>query len=103
MEVCTWAGSESIVVPRFVMEHQLKMYPFAEPVVQKRRPMAPEGRLPLKERVFRWLGEGLIRKVRHPEWITNAIPIKLVNGTWKVQITKPVPRTCIPFWRKGKS
>ncbi|GJW98464.1 hypothetical protein Tco_0180272 [Tanacetum coccineum] len=31
-------------------------------VVHKRRPVAPEGRLALKEKVFRWLGEGLIRK-----------------------------------------
>ncbi|GKD38795.1 hypothetical protein Tco_1259002 [Tanacetum coccineum] len=36
--------------------------------------------------VFRWLGEGLIRKVLPPKWITNAIPIKLTNGTWKVQM-----------------
>ncbi|GKC79206.1 hypothetical protein Tco_1129980 [Tanacetum coccineum] len=54
--------------------------------VHKRRPVAPKGRLALKEKVSRWLGEGLIRKVLHPEWITNAIPIKLTNGTWKVQM-----------------
>ncbi|GJS12153.1 hypothetical protein Tco_0368949 [Tanacetum coccineum] len=44
------------------MEHQLKMYPLAEPVVNKRRHMAPEGRIALKEKVFRWLKERLIRK-----------------------------------------
>ncbi|GJW96849.1 hypothetical protein Tco_0178657 [Tanacetum coccineum] len=81
MEVFTWTGSESIAILRFVMEHQLKIYPFAELVVHKRQPMAPEGRLALKERVFHWLGERLIRKVRHPEWISNAILIKLANGT----------------------
>ncbi|GKB55848.1 hypothetical protein Tco_0912034, partial [Tanacetum coccineum] len=32
MEVFAWAGSEGTTVPRFVMEHQLKIYPFAEPV-----------------------------------------------------------------------
>ncbi|GKG48757.1 hypothetical protein Tco_0512904, partial [Tanacetum coccineum] len=85
MKVFAWTRSESTVVPRFVMEHQLKMYPLAEPVVHKRRPVAPEGKLALKEKVSRWLGEGLIRKFQHPEWITNAIPIKLTNGTWKVQ------------------
>ncbi|GJS97903.1 hypothetical protein Tco_0819073 [Tanacetum coccineum] len=40
----------------------------------------------VQEKVVRWLGEGLIRKVLHPEWITTAIPIKLTNGTWKVQM-----------------
>ncbi|GKD13192.1 hypothetical protein Tco_1197599 [Tanacetum coccineum] len=30
--------------------------------------------------------EGTIKKVRHPEWVTNTIPVKLANGTWKVQV-----------------
>ncbi|GKD29457.1 hypothetical protein Tco_1240235 [Tanacetum coccineum] len=107
MEVFAWAGSESTAVPRFVMEHQLKMYPLAEPVVHKRRPVAPEGRLAPKERVCRWLGEGLIRKVRHPEWITNAIPIKLANGTWKVQmdyssLNKACSKDMYPFPEEGE-
>ncbi|GJY73019.1 reverse transcriptase domain-containing protein [Tanacetum coccineum] len=65
MEVFTWTRSERTAVPRFIMEHQLKIYPLAEPMVHKRRPMAPEGRLALKEKVFRWLKEGLIRKVSY--------------------------------------
>ncbi|GKD14687.1 hypothetical protein Tco_1199094 [Tanacetum coccineum] len=81
MEVFAWARSERTAIPRFVMEHQLKIYPFAEPVVHKRRPMTPNGRLVLKEKVFRWLKEGMIRKVRHPMWVANTIPVKLANGT----------------------
>ncbi|GKF28907.1 hypothetical protein Tco_0095249 [Tanacetum coccineum] len=86
IEVFMWTRSKRTIVPRFVMEHKLKIYPLAEPVVHKRRPIAPEGRLALKEKVFRWIGKGLIRKVLHPEWITNAILIKLTNGTWKVDM-----------------
>ncbi|GJW22869.1 hypothetical protein Tco_0033491 [Tanacetum coccineum] len=66
MEVFAWTRSERTAVPRFVMEHKLKIYPLSEPVVHKRRPVAPEGRLALKEKVFRWLGEGLIRKDMYP-------------------------------------
>ncbi|GJS47333.1 hypothetical protein Tco_0597454 [Tanacetum coccineum] len=107
IEVFTWIGSESTAVSWFVMEHQLKIYPLAKPVVHKRRPVAPEGRLALKERVFRWLGEGLIRKVRHLEWITNAIPIKLANGTWKVQmdyssLNKSCFKDMYPFPEEGE-
>ncbi|GJW28186.1 hypothetical protein Tco_0045061 [Tanacetum coccineum] len=106
-EVFAWTGSESIAVPLFVREHQLKIYPLAEPVVYKRRPVAPEGRLALKERVFHWLGEGLIRKVRHPEWITNAIPIKLSNRTWKVHmdyssLNKACFKDMYPFLEEGE-
>ncbi|GJW61839.1 reverse transcriptase domain-containing protein [Tanacetum coccineum] len=60
--------------------------PFAEPVVHKRRPMTPDGILILKENMFRWLKEGMIRKVWHPVRVANTIPIKLANGTWKVQV-----------------
>ncbi|GJY05750.1 hypothetical protein Tco_0371690 [Tanacetum coccineum] len=107
MEVFAWTESESTTVPWFVMEHQLKTYPLAELVVHKRRPVTPEGRLALKERVFHWLGVGLIRKVRHPEWITNAIPIKLANGTWKVQmdyssLNKACSKDMYPFPEEGE-
>ncbi|GJV42721.1 hypothetical protein Tco_1421161 [Tanacetum coccineum] len=89
------------------MEHQLKIYPLAEPVVHKRRPVAPEERLALKERVFHWLGEGLIRKVRHLEWITNAILIKLANGTSKVRmdyssLNKACSKDMYPFLEEGE-
>ncbi|GJU68132.1 hypothetical protein Tco_1254391 [Tanacetum coccineum] len=60
IEVFAWA--QRTVVPQFVMEHQLKIYPLAEPVVHKRRPMTPDRRQALKEVVFRWLKEGTIRK-----------------------------------------
>ncbi|GKA51611.1 hypothetical protein Tco_0744807 [Tanacetum coccineum] len=85
-EVFTWTGSERTTVPRFVIECQLKIYPLAKPVVHKRRPVSSERRLALKEKVFHWLKEGLIRKVQYPEWIANTIPIKLASGTWKVQV-----------------
>nr|GEZ31440.1 reverse transcriptase domain-containing protein [Tanacetum cinerariifolium] len=67
MKVFTWGGSERTDVPRFVMEHQLKIHPFTELMVHKRRPMTPDGRHVLKERVLRWLKEGMIRKIQHPE------------------------------------
>nr|GEX22957.1 hypothetical protein [Tanacetum cinerariifolium] len=86
IEVFAWAGSERTIVPRLIMEHQLKIYPLAEPVVHKRRPMTPDGRHALKERVFRWLKEGTIRKVQHPEWVANTIPVKSRG--------RKVPRTC---------
>ncbi|GJS59253.1 reverse transcriptase domain-containing protein, partial [Tanacetum coccineum] len=57
-----------------------------EPVVHKRRPLTPDERHALKERVFGWLKERTIKKVQHPEWVANMRPIKLANRTWKVQV-----------------
>ncbi|GJT17447.1 hypothetical protein Tco_0876153 [Tanacetum coccineum] len=86
IEVFAWVRLERIVVPRFVMEHQLKIYTLAKPLVHNRRPMTPDRRQALKERVFHLLKEGTIRKVQHPEWVSNTIHVKLANGTWKVQV-----------------
>ncbi|GJW16145.1 hypothetical protein Tco_0020278 [Tanacetum coccineum] len=47
-------------------QKQLKIYPLTKPMVHKRRPMASEGRLAFKEKVFHWLKEGLIRKDMYP-------------------------------------
>nr|GEV04793.1 reverse transcriptase domain-containing protein [Tanacetum cinerariifolium] len=83
IEVFAWARSERTTVSRFVMEHQLKIYPLTELVVHNRRPMTPDRRHALNERVFRWLKEGTIRKVQHLEWAANTIHVKLANGIWK--------------------
>ncbi|GJQ89125.1 reverse transcriptase domain-containing protein [Tanacetum coccineum] len=52
IKVFAWARSERTAVSRFVMEHQLKIYHLAEPVVHKKRPLTPYGRQALKESVF---------------------------------------------------
>ncbi|GKF68245.1 hypothetical protein Tco_0197924, partial [Tanacetum coccineum] len=89
------------------MEHQLKIYPFAEPVVHKRRPLTPDERHVLKERVFGWLKERTIKKVQHPEWVANTRPIKLANRTWKVQVdysslNKVCAKDMYPFPEEGE-
>ncbi|GJW16607.1 hypothetical protein Tco_0024043 [Tanacetum coccineum] len=54
--------SDQYVTTGTTLTTNCKIYPVAKPVVHKRRPMASEGRLALKEKVFHWLKEGLIRK-----------------------------------------
>nr|GEW34697.1 reverse transcriptase domain-containing protein [Tanacetum cinerariifolium] len=50
-EVFAWDRPEKTTVPQFFIEHQLKIYPFVELMAHKRRPMASEERLSLKENV----------------------------------------------------
>ncbi|GJW16148.1 hypothetical protein Tco_0020281 [Tanacetum coccineum] len=69
--------------------------------------MTPDGRMVLKEKVFRWLKEGMIRKVRHPVWVANTIPVKLANGSWKVQVdysslNKVCAKDMYPFPEEGE-
>ncbi|GJT39328.1 reverse transcriptase domain-containing protein [Tanacetum coccineum] len=106
-KVFAWVGSKRTIVPQFVMEHQLKIYPLVELLPHQRRPLTLNGRQALKEKVFGWLKEGMIRKVQHPEWVTNTIPIKLANGTWKVQVdysslNKVCAKDMYPFSEEGE-
>ncbi|GKD89268.1 hypothetical protein Tco_1364775 [Tanacetum coccineum] len=78
-----------------------------EPVVHKRRPIIPDGRLVLKEKVFRWLKEGMIRMVQYLVWVANTIPDNLANGTWKVQVdysslNKVCAKDMYPFLEEGE-
>ncbi|GJW00680.1 hypothetical protein Tco_1555931 [Tanacetum coccineum] len=67
-------------------ERDLKAYPLAESIVHMRRPLMPDRRQALREKVSNWLKEGTIRKFQHPEWITNAILIKMERVAWQVQV-----------------
>ncbi|GKB64981.1 reverse transcriptase domain-containing protein [Tanacetum coccineum] len=93
IDVFAWSGSKGTAVPQFVMEHQLKIYPLAKPIVHKRRPMTPNGRQALKEKVFHWLKEGITRKK-----ISNVVPtprkslirhIQLMDTPYANRLTGP--------------
>ncbi|GKD02039.1 hypothetical protein Tco_1172313 [Tanacetum coccineum] len=69
--------------------------------------MTPDGRQALKEKVFHWLKERIIRKVWHPKWVANALPIRLASGVWKVQVdysslNKVCAKDMYPFPEEGK-
>ncbi|GJS24521.1 reverse transcriptase domain-containing protein [Tanacetum coccineum] len=57
--------------------------------------------------VFQWLKEGMIRKVQPPVWVANTIPVKLGNGTCKVQVdyfslNKICAKEMYPFLEEGE-
>ncbi|GJX59420.1 hypothetical protein Tco_0290810 [Tanacetum coccineum] len=63
VDVFGWTLVVSMAVPRFIMEHQLKVYPLAEPVIHKKRPLNSDQRMVLKPKVLEWLKAGIIRRV----------------------------------------
>ncbi|GJS30856.1 hypothetical protein Tco_0491476 [Tanacetum coccineum] len=40
----------------------------------------------LKEKVIEWLREGISKRIQHPGWVANAVPIKQRDGTWQMQM-----------------
>ncbi|GJX14984.1 hypothetical protein Tco_0206742 [Tanacetum coccineum] len=63
VDVFGWTLVVSMAVPRFIMEHQLKAYPLAEPVIHKKRPLNSDQRMVLKPKVLEWLKARIIRRV----------------------------------------
>ncbi|GKB06061.1 reverse transcriptase domain-containing protein [Tanacetum coccineum] len=51
-------------IPRFVAEHELKIYPHIEPRVQRKRSIAPDKRNVVKEEVEEWLKSRIVKRVR---------------------------------------
>ncbi|GJW70825.1 hypothetical protein Tco_0127742 [Tanacetum coccineum] len=51
--------------------------------------MTPDRRHALKGKVSYWLKEGIIRRVKYPEWVANAKLIKLPDGTWQCFLWLP--------------
>ncbi|GKC52293.1 hypothetical protein Tco_1075038 [Tanacetum coccineum] len=43
---------------------------------------ADDQKIILKEKVFEWLKEGIIRRVQYPGWVANIVPVKQRDSTW---------------------
>nr|GEW36231.1 hypothetical protein [Tanacetum cinerariifolium] len=57
----------------------------------------------MRENIEEWM----TRKVRHPMWVANTIPVKLANETWKVQVdysslNKVCAKDMYPFSEEGE-
>ncbi|GJR87289.1 putative ribonuclease H-like domain-containing protein [Tanacetum coccineum] len=88
----------STAIPKFVMEHQLKAYPLAEQVIHKKRPLNPNQRRLLKEKVFEWLKEGVIRRVQYPGWLLNQEVSVGVKTRPSVEAQGKLPEKAGNFW-----
>ncbi|GJS93210.1 hypothetical protein Tco_0800178 [Tanacetum coccineum] len=64
--------------------------PLAEPAIHKKRPLTPDQRKVLREKVFEQLREGIIRRVQHLGWVANAVPIKQRDGGARVSHVIPI-------------
>ena len=67
-------------VPREVIEHHLAVCPNARPVKQKARRQAPEKQDFIVKEVQKLQEAGVIREVRHPEWLANPVVVPKKGG-----------------------
>ncbi|GJT46053.1 hypothetical protein Tco_0954768 [Tanacetum coccineum] len=71
-----WTPADMTGIPRFIAEHELKTYPHIEPMVQRKRSIAPDRRKVVKDEVAEWLKAGIVRRVRYPTWVANPVLVK---------------------------
>ncbi|GKC12735.1 retrovirus-related pol polyprotein from transposon TNT 1-94 [Tanacetum coccineum] len=58
VDVFAWVPIVNTTMHQSVMEHQLKAYPLAEPVIHNKRPLNSDQQRVLKEKVFEWSKAG---------------------------------------------
>ena len=85
-DVFAWKQEEMGGIDPSIITHKLKVSPSFKPVKQKRRSFAPERQKAINEEVGKLLQAGAIREVEYPEWLTNVVLIKKVNGKWRLCI-----------------
>ncbi|XP_073360107.1 uncharacterized protein [Aegilops tauschii subsp. strangulata] len=79
-DVFSWEATDLVVVPRDVIEHRLMVCPGARPVKQKARWQAPEKQSFIVQEVHKLQKAGVIREVRHPDWLANPVIVPKQGG-----------------------
>jgi hypothetical protein len=71
-------------IPREVTEHALKIRPGSKPVKQCLHRFDEEKRRAISEEILKLLAAGFIKKVYHPEWLTNPVLVKKKDGKYRM-------------------
>jgi hypothetical protein len=71
-------------VPRELIEHELYLDPKAKPMKHRLRHFTQDKNDTIKREIVRLLDAGFIKKVYHPDWLTNPVLIPKKNKDWRI-------------------
>lgn len=104
-DVFAWEASDLVGVPREVIEHHLVVCPNARPVKQKAQRQAQEKQAFIVQEVRKLQEAGVIREVRHPDWLANPVVVPKKRGKKRMCVDStslnkarpqdPFPHPCI--------
>ncbi|GJS62491.1 hypothetical protein Tco_0657275 [Tanacetum coccineum] len=102
VDAFAWTRADMTRIPCFVTEHQLKTYPYVEPIVQKKRSLAPDRRKVFKEVVAEWLNVGIVKCIQYPNWAANPMLVKKADDSWRMcidfkDLNKAYPKRLVPL------
>ena len=88
----------------FRSEHHLAVDPKHRLTKEKIQSHAPERQKAIAEEVDKLLKAGFIKEVNYPEWISNVVLVKKVNGKWRMcidfkKLNKACPKDSYPLPR----
>jgi len=79
-----WCAEDMVGIDPSVITHRLNVDPNARPRVQRRRKMAPEKLVAVREETKKLLSTGHIREIQYPEWLANVVMVRKSNGKWRM-------------------
>ncbi|XP_071704224.1 uncharacterized protein [Rutidosis leptorrhynchoides] len=78
-DVFAWQELDMTGVPRSIAEHRLNANPSLTPVQQKKRRMAPERSVFLKNEVEKLVQVDILREVKYQTWVADPVLVKNVT------------------------
>src|SRR5574338_956581 len=104
LDVFAWTHSDMCGISPSIASHSLNIDPRHVPVKQKRRGMDPERSATLKEEVEKLEANGFIRDALYPEWVSNPVLVRKLNGKWRTcvdysDLNKACPKDSFPLPR----
>jgi hypothetical protein len=89
-------------IPRAVIEQDLKIYPDARPVQQKRQKKSVERQNFIREESKKLLDAGFIREVHHPCLLANTVVVPNAGGKLRMcidytSLNKTCPKDSFPL------
>jgi hypothetical protein len=83
-DVFAWSAKDLQGVDRDIIEHALETDEKIAPKKQKLRKMSEEKVKAVEVEVQRLQDAKVIREVKYPVWLANAVPVKKKNGKWRM-------------------
>jgi hypothetical protein len=102
--VFAWLANDLCGVNRDVIEHSLNVDLSFRPRKQRLRKMSNDKAEGARNKVKRLLSASVIREVKYPEWLANAVMVKKANGKWRMcidftDLNKACPKDEFPLPR----
>lgn len=81
-----------------IITHKMNVIPGSKSVKPKKRPIAPDRKMFVKDEVQKLLDVGTIKEIKYSHWLTNIVLAEQSNGEWRMygQIKHPLSKRKLP-------